>query len=205
MVVSGAQGRILLIGLLALAVAGCSRSDTWTPEEAREQKPITGLSGEWRAEGRVAVEGMGRRMSSRLLLRQQGDTLSAAMVEDTGPVLLQIEASADGYRVVRGQGDLKNHAEAIAKVFYHSFGQDFDGPPGGWEGGTYVWRGSGYVHHFGGDPVLLRRIHLGSWTIDRGDFRLIDGRLVTHRVEAKGPYGITVTMTLGRWVADDGD
>lgn len=187
--------RLIASAVMALLMLGCGPRVPPIPDTARDQHPRDGAPSEpWRGHGRLEVTAPGRRLSGDLHVRVRGDQVLVAILADGGVRLLEGTVTVDGADVGSVVDDLRPHAPGILAL------------AGAWLplSGTAAWHGNHRIRrhadqrrHYGGDPVLLRRIDGTPWPVRIEDYRPFAGDgLLAHALTGEGPFGVRIRLRL---------
>ncbi len=189
------MSRLIVWVVMALLIVGCGARIPPIPDAAREQVPRDGApTGAWRGHGRLEVTAPGRRLSGDLHVRVRGDQVLVVILADGGVRLLEGTVTVDQAEVGNVVDDLRPHAPGILAL------------AAAWLplSGTATWHGDHLIRHhadqrrhYGGDPVLLRRIDGTPWPVRIEDYRTFAGDgLLAHALTGEGPFGVRIRLRL---------
>lgn len=187
--------RLLASVVVALLLLGCGARIAPIPAAAREQTPRDGAPpGPWRGHGRLEVTAPGRVISGDLHVRVRGDHVLVAIIADGGVRLLDGTVTVDAVHVGNVVDDLAPHAPGILALASAWLPLSGDAA---WHGDHRIRRHAEQRRHYGGDPVLLRRIDGTPWPVRIEDYRPFAGDgLLAHALTGEGPFGVRLRLRL---------
>jgi len=189
----------LLALLLTCAAVGCAPRLPPTPSAARAQDPYATAPGDWRGAGRLTLSGFGRRASVGVLMRVRAGVARAALVEDGGLVLADLEIGGAGVVVHRLAADLRPHQAVLVDLV--AVYARLPEPERAWRRGALRARTAQDRRSYAGDPLLLRRVDGAGWPVHVADFVTVAGGLVPQRLVADGPFTAELRLTLSEVIA----
>lgn len=180
---------------MALLMLGCGARIPPIPDAARDQGPRDGApTGAWRGYGRLEVTAPGRRLSGDLHVRVRDDQVLVAILADGGVRLLEGTVTVDGAEVGNVVDDLRPHAPGILALAAAWLPLS---STAAWHGDHRIRRHADQRRHYGGDPVLLRRIDGTPWPVRIEDYRPFAGdELLAHTLTGEGPFGARIRLRL---------